>query len=1371
MDIPKCLRVHILLLAILVFNTQVSNSSCTLLGDNVEVNLISDLLHQHLKVEATRKKRQAIDIGGPLPGGGTGEEIEPSADCEEGKLDLYFVVDNSDNINTKQFNGIIEFFQVWLRYVKIGDSKLQVGMITSGTQPDVLFNLKNYTTKEEILNAVNTRLKHTGGEAKTLSAMALMLDSYTIENGDRSDANNVAILITGGPSPSDTVKAVEILSRANQEQVNLWAIGIETSVFTRSDLIALDPEIQTKVVKTEGGLKSATLELLLAIQQCPKFEICEEGVADMVILIDESCSLTVQDFEGMKTFITSLLPMLSVHPNLTRVAIATFGDTTTLKFHLNEFENHNDIIGAVAQFEQNCGATNTSGAIRYMRERMFTTENGDRSNISNIAIIITDGVSTVDERYTAREAQIARSEGIAMFMVGVGAMVDTKELKLIASKPHEKHLFQVTDYYGLMSITNTLASKTCYVPGCAFDKVDVVFVLDVSGSLSDESFKHMMLWVASFVEVLEVGPHAVQFGLITFSTTVKIDFYLNTYSNRQDVLDALSQVQHMKGTTDTKGAVATMRDIIFTENNGDREGILNVAVVLTDGASKTGEPGPEAYKAKENGIYIFAIGIVTPELDKDQLTEMSSEPEEVFLVLVNSTEELLKGNAQQRASVIRCSPPPEEPPIDPTSTAQPVTIPSTIAPTSSTSASFTTSCPYGTADIFIILGVSGEEVIPFLRDIIMDLDIGNYSTNIAVITFNNSSPHTEIHLSEYTSKADILNAIDAFPTMVQGDKILSEALEEVFRSKATRKKFRDHFPSICVIFADHTLQMGTNILQISETLHENGTEIVLVKVGDPPIEIDAIIKQKDVLYTLDGFTELHEISKNITENVCRQRSACPASSAGLDIALLLDTSSSVEEGTLLDAIYSAKQLTKLLPETYRVGVITFSDTAEVQFYLTSYTSTENITEAISQIQASPGATNIAAAFTSLGDIFNIANGDSELNPNVAVLMSDGVATVDTELTYTYAQYHKDSNVRVISLGIGPAIDVQSLEALASGSLDVILATDANFRNSILHPFWASSKFVMEITHLLFAFISLAIVAISTISGAPPNLEKANIKRAAWLPSREIGKASDEDWREPSTSGKPFKDRVLNAVLQAGDQEKEKKATWLPTKKAMWLPTKKAMWLPTKKAMWLPTKKATWLPTKREDTSKERRAMWLPTKKATWLPTKKATWLPTKKAHWLPTKKAHWLPTKKAHWLPTKRATWLPTKKAQWLNTRSMRSVDGLERSSRSLWFATRELDEEDKNERSMEDENNSNLDLEGSIDRDDLDDAAFNGIKDAIDDIWRRQLAGEGKLNPDIISVDEGSDNAVDKRGGYQGLCFRRTASGHYIPKICWRTG
>ena len=74
-----------------------------------------------------------------------------------------------------------------------------------------------------------------------------------------------------------------------------------------------------------------------------------------------------------------------------------------------------------------------------MNDVEFTSGNGDRPNIKNIAIIITDGLSTRDVDQTIPEAIRARQRGIKIYSVAITKVVNEDELKRMSSMPQQEN--------------------------------------------------------------------------------------------------------------------------------------------------------------------------------------------------------------------------------------------------------------------------------------------------------------------------------------------------------------------------------------------------------------------------------------------------------------------------------------------------------------------------------------------------------------------------------------------------------------------------------------------------------------------------------------------------------------------------------------------------------------------------------------------------------------------------------------------------------------------------------------------------------------------------------------------------------------------
>ena len=94
-----------------------------------------------------------------------------------------------------------------------------------------------------------------------------------------------------------------------------------------------------------------------------------------------------------------------------------------------------------------------------MRQDIFTESRGDRPDVPNFCIIITDGNSNINVEQTLPEAIVSRVEGIHIIVVAIGTMVNMIELEGMASLPVDKNIFMVERISSLPNVINQVVNE------------------------------------------------------------------------------------------------------------------------------------------------------------------------------------------------------------------------------------------------------------------------------------------------------------------------------------------------------------------------------------------------------------------------------------------------------------------------------------------------------------------------------------------------------------------------------------------------------------------------------------------------------------------------------------------------------------------------------------------------------------------------------------------------------------------------------------------------------------------------------------------------------------------------------------------------
>lgn len=165
---------------------------------------------------------------------------------------------------------------------------------------------------------------------------------------------------------------------------------------------------------------------------------------------------------------------------------------------------------------------------------------------------------------------------------------------------------------------------------------DIVFIVDVSDSSSVSNFRLVRDFLHRMVNGLQInGSDSVRVGMVLYSDTPTADFYLNTFEDKEDILQYINLLPFRGGESKTSKALKFAREKLFTKETGSRRdlGVQQIAVVITEG-NFLDNVTFQAAELRRSGVQVYALGVTKDNVE--QLKEIASYPSKRFVFSVES---------------------------------------------------------------------------------------------------------------------------------------------------------------------------------------------------------------------------------------------------------------------------------------------------------------------------------------------------------------------------------------------------------------------------------------------------------------------------------------------------------------------------------------------------------------------------------------------------------------------------------------------------------------------------------------------------------------------------------------------------------------
>uniref|UniRef100_UPI0037E88BB8 collagen alpha-3(VI) chain-like n=1 Tax=Semicossyphus pulcher TaxID=241346 RepID=UPI0037E88BB8 len=491
--------------------------------------------------------------------------------------------------------AVRDFVQRVVETLSVDDKKDRVSVVQYSKDPTVQFYLNTYTTKGDILDTVRG-LRHKGGRPlNTGAALQYLRDNvFTASAGSRllEGVPQLLILISGGRS-FDSVDAPA--SALKQLGVLTFAIGTRNSDIGELQKISHDPSYAqtvsefTDLPNVQQQLQSSVEAVVAEVAPESPTVPVDTGKKDVVFLLDGSDG-TRNGFPAMRDFVERVVEKLNVGQNKDRVSVVQYSRDAEIHFYLNTYTTSQDILDTVRGLKHRGGRPlNTGAALQYVRDNVFTNSSGSRrlQGVPQMLILLNGGRSSDN---VDTPASALKQQGIQV--IGIGTRnSDSRELQKISYDP--SYALSVSDFTDLPSVQEQLSSVMSRV---------LVRTTPMTPTVTD------------------------RVSVVQYSKDPTVQFYLNTYTTKGDILDTVRGLRHKGGSPlNTGAALQYLRDNVFTASAGSRllEGVPQLLILISGGRSFDSVDAP-ASALKQLGVLTFAIG--TRNSDIRELQKISHDP-------------------------------------------------------------------------------------------------------------------------------------------------------------------------------------------------------------------------------------------------------------------------------------------------------------------------------------------------------------------------------------------------------------------------------------------------------------------------------------------------------------------------------------------------------------------------------------------------------------------------------------------------------------------------------------------------------------------------------------------------------------------------
>ena len=145
---------------------------------------------------------------------------------------------------------------------------------------------------------------------------------------------------------------------------------------------------------------------------------------------------------------------------------------------------------------------------------------------------------------------------------------------------------------------------------CGIGGIDLVFVVDESGSIGETHFQLFREFIENVSSVLNFGQSNSRVAIISFDNSPRLVFNLHRYTERPPFVQAVRSLSYSGGGTDIAEALNFLRHTAQNGSLGINDNNRQIAMFMTDGQSDAEATRVAAAALHDADIFeVYAIGV------------------------------------------------------------------------------------------------------------------------------------------------------------------------------------------------------------------------------------------------------------------------------------------------------------------------------------------------------------------------------------------------------------------------------------------------------------------------------------------------------------------------------------------------------------------------------------------------------------------------------------------------------------------------------------------------------------------------------------------------------------------------------------------